>query len=93
MRPLPTHLLSIPAETYIIRPLGNPPHDVLDRLAPGLRHKIPQGRARASLPALWAQEKYRENKAGYLALIPPLTRSGSSDQTYAQGLAMRLLGQ
>ncbi len=36
-----------------IRPLGFQPREVLDRLAPDLRRKVPQGRARASLPALW----------------------------------------
>jgi hypothetical protein len=36
-----------------IRALGNPPHELIDRLAPGLRRQIPQGRIRASLPALW----------------------------------------
>jgi tRNA(Ile)-lysidine synthase len=37
----------------MIRALGNPPHDFLDQLAPDLRHRIPQGRVRATLPALW----------------------------------------
>jgi len=37
---------------YSVSPLGNPPHDLLDNLAPGLRHRLPQGRARASLPSL-----------------------------------------
>jgi len=36
-----------------IKPLGHAQRDVLDRLAPTLRHKVPQGRVRASLPALW----------------------------------------
>jgi tRNA(Ile)-lysidine synthase len=36
-----------------IRALGNPPHDLIDKLAPTLRRLIPQGRIRASLPALW----------------------------------------
>jgi hypothetical protein len=73
-----------PDASYIIRPLGNPSRDVLDRLAPSLRHQIPQGRARASLPALWLAEKNTEN----LALIPALTRSSSPGQTYAQVLAL-----
>lgn len=62
------------AETvsYTIRPLGNPTHGVLDRLAPGLRHKVPQGRARAGLPSLW--------QADGLALIPSLeTTAGPAD--------------
>ncbi len=36
-----------------VRALGIQTHDVLDKLAPGLRQRIPQGRLRASLPALW----------------------------------------
>jgi tRNA(Ile)-lysidine synthase len=36
-----------------VQALGNPPHEVLDRLAPDLRHKVQQGRIRAALPALW----------------------------------------
>lgn len=55
------------AEHFTIRPLGNPPYAMLDRLAPGLRKYIPQGRARAGLPALWLK--------GELALIPALPHS------------------
>jgi hypothetical protein len=40
-------------EKYLVKALGNPPHEILDRLSPGLRHKLPQGRVRSSLPALW----------------------------------------
>ncbi len=40
-----------------IRALGMPSHDIIDQLAPILRHDIPQGRIRATLPALWAGEK------------------------------------
>jgi len=36
-----------------IRALGCPPHEVVDRFAPDLRRRIPQGRVRASLPAIW----------------------------------------
>lgn len=43
------------AEDYFIKPLGNPPHDVVDNLYPGLRNLVPQGRIRASLPAIWSQ--------------------------------------
>jgi hypothetical protein len=43
-----------PAAT--IRALGSPPHERLDALAPGLRHRIPQGRIRAGLPAIWEGE-------------------------------------
>ena len=42
-----------------IRPLGSPPHEFVDSLAPDLRHKIPQGRIRASLPALWEGNSLR----------------------------------
>ena len=41
------------APTVSIRALGTPPHDILDSIAPRLRHDIPQGRIRATLPALW----------------------------------------
>jgi len=40
-----------------IRALGTPPHELIDRVAPGLRHQIPQGRVRATLPALWKGEE------------------------------------
>jgi hypothetical protein len=52
------------APVFAVKPLGHPPHAVLDRLAPGLRRLIPQGRARAVLPALW--------DGGALSLIPAL---------------------
>jgi tRNA(Ile)-lysidine synthase len=55
---------------YTIRPLGNPPYELLDKLAPGLRQLVPQGRARASLPALW--------KDDVLMVIPSLTSTGTS---------------
>jgi len=42
-----------------IRALGFPPHDVLDALAPRLRRQLPQGRIRASLPAVWEGETLR----------------------------------
>jgi len=58
-----------------LRPLGNPPHALLDKLAPGLRKQIPEGRARASLPALWHGEK--------LALIPTLPNSSRAKRTRA----------
>jgi tRNA(Ile)-lysidine synthase len=41
------------SENLTLRALGHPPHDILDQLAPRLRRQIPQGRVRASLPALW----------------------------------------
>jgi tRNA(Ile)-lysidine synthase len=51
-------------DRFTIRPLGNPPHEILDRLAPGLRKQIPQGRGRTTLPSLWLNDA--------LALIPAL---------------------
>ncbi len=59
----------------MIRPLGNPPHDVLDKLAPDLRDKVPQGRVRACLPALWLGDE--------IALIPSLSEAGPSVAAYA----------
>jgi tRNA(Ile)-lysidine synthase len=44
-------------EDLVLGALGIPTHEDIDRLAPGLRHKIPQGRVRASLPALWLGDK------------------------------------
>jgi tRNA(Ile)-lysidine synthase len=41
------------AGNYLVKALGSPGHELLDRLSPGLRHKLPQGRVRSSLPALW----------------------------------------
>jgi len=43
---------AIPAGA-VLRALGNPPHDSVDALAPDLRRLVPQGRVRATLPALW----------------------------------------
>jgi len=57
------------AGNFSIRPLGNPAHDMVDAFAPGLRRLVPQGRARASLPALW------DDGEG-LVLIPRLHGSG-----------------
>ncbi len=45
-----------------LRPLGFQPREVLDRLAPDLRRKVPQGRVRAALPTLWRE--------GVLVAIP-----------------------
>jgi tRNA(Ile)-lysidine synthase len=42
-----------------IRALGFPPRETVDSLAPALRHRIPQGRVRASLPALWEGDTLR----------------------------------
>lgn len=36
-----------------IRPLGVQGHEILDLLAPQLRKRVPEGRVRATLPALW----------------------------------------
>jgi len=46
-----------PGKDLSVRPLGTPSRDVLGILSPGLNDDIPQGRARASLPALWSGEK------------------------------------
>lgn len=51
-----------PDKAYTTRALGNPPYDVIDRLAPGLREVIPKGRARATMPSLWV--------GGTLSIIP-----------------------
>jgi tRNA(Ile)-lysidine synthase len=48
---------SHPTYCTLVKALGEQPHDTLDRLAPDLRHKVPQGRARASLPALYLEDK------------------------------------
>jgi len=66
-------------DNYNVRPLGNPPHDQLDILELSLRHLVPQGRARATLPALWHKDK--------LTLFPSLTTSGSATPAYAQILS------
>jgi tRNA(Ile)-lysidine synthase len=39
----------------LIRALGNPSHEIVDLLAPKLRHQVPQGRVRASLPSIWIE--------------------------------------
>jgi tRNA(Ile)-lysidine synthase len=41
------------ATPTIIQAMGSLPHEEIDRLAPGLRRQIPQGRIRASLPSIW----------------------------------------
>jgi len=50
------------SSVFSIRPLGNPPHEFVDKLMPSLRHQFSQGRIRACLPSLWQGEK--------LVLIP-----------------------
>lgn len=40
-----------------LAPLGIQPHDVLERVAPGLRQAVPLGQVRATLPALWQGER------------------------------------
>ncbi|MFA5040891.1 MAG: tRNA lysidine(34) synthetase TilS, partial [Bdellovibrionales bacterium] len=47
------------AKPVTVRALGSLPHDLLDSLAPDLRRRIPEGRIRACLPALWDGEKHR----------------------------------
>jgi hypothetical protein len=58
-----------------IRPLGLQPHAIIDELHPGLRLKLPQGRARASLPSLWFEDK--------LMLIPAFGLSDRPSIVYA----------
>ena len=56
-----------------VRPLGNPPHENVDQLSPQLRHDLPQGRARATLPSLWlgknlvAIPAFNDGKTGFSA--------------------------
>ncbi len=40
-----------------VRALGFAEHEEIDSLMPGLRRRIPEGRIRATLPAVWAGEK------------------------------------
>lgn len=52
--------------------LGIQPHDVLERVAPGLRHAVPLGQVRAALPALWRESEligtpFYGQGAGWLA--------------------------
>ncbi len=63
-----------------VRALGVQTRDALDRLAPGLRQRIPQGRLRASLPALWEGRELkaipdimgdRKDKPKAWASLPP----------------------
>ncbi len=62
-----------------LRPLGFPTHALLDALVPTVRRQIPFARARASLPALWNQDRLvaipsfdKTNQAVAVAtLIPP----------------------
>lgn len=58
---------SAKAKHGTIRALGNPPHEILDALAPDLRKQIPQGRIRASLPAIW--------KNGKLSALPSFEKN------------------
>lgn len=63
-----------PVGDYIIRPLGNPPQNVIEKLAPGLTRLVPQGRARASLPSLWQGRTNAES----LSFIPFLTEENAA---------------
>jgi len=74
-----------PSGSYVIRPLGNPPHEVIEHLAPGLCRAVPQGRARAGLPALWLGGTNTES----LNLIPSLTTENSLSM--ASATLVRLL--
>lgn len=55
-----------------IRPLGFQPKGTLDRLAPGLRKRIPQGRIRAALPALYREGQWIALPKAALVLPLPL---------------------
>jgi tRNA(Ile)-lysidine synthase len=75
--------VTIPAEVTadsVIRALGNPPHSLIDRLAPGLRRLLPQGRARATLPALW--------RHGVLIAIPSFDANADF---HLEQIAIRLM--
>lgn len=64
------------APPLTIRALGNPPHELIDCLAPALRRQIPQGRIRASLPALWKGEE--------ILAIPAFDDKSSFRMAYAK---------
>lgn len=59
-------------KNLVVRPLGAQPRKVVDELAPALRHRVPQGRARAVLPALWdgATLAIVPDFFGYLSTAP-----------------------
>lgn len=78
-----------PAKEYVIRPLSNPPHELLDQLAPGLRRAVPQGRARSTLPALYLPL----NGAPNLAIIPHLTGNKAGNNAYAAILTSQITSQ
>ena len=50
-------VISVPKDYYpegsYVKALGNPTHRTVDNLSPRLRHDVPQGRIRATLPAIW----------------------------------------
>jgi len=58
----------------VIQALECPTHEEIDQLAPGLRHLIPQGRIRASLPAIWVEGQRRA--------IPSFDKKGLFHLTY-----------
>lgn len=66
----------IAAESLEVRALGTQPHELLDRLAPRLRARVPQGRVRAGLPALWRGDE--------LVAIPAFTEQ---DQGVARAVS------
>lgn len=44
-------------QPVVVRALGRQSHEQTDQLSPRLRHQIPQGRIRSTLPALWQADK------------------------------------
>ena len=70
-------------DAFTIRPLGLQDRATLDRLAPDLRRRAPQGRVRASLPALWQGQT--------LVAIPDFG-DGSAASGFLAKLAPRKLG-
>lgn len=57
-------------EACRLAPLGATPHAELDRLSPGLTHRVRQGRVRAALPGLW--------RGPQLIAIPVLLPNGDA---------------
>lgn len=74
----PPSMPAISHDAFAIRPLGTPDHATLDRLAPELRRRAPQGRVRASLPSLWRE--------GRLVAIPTFGAGDSRAASFSATL-------